>query len=120
MGADAPGKQELAVDLVEAGRLYADVPQQSNTIGEFQWAYREGKIKDQDIASIGAVINGGQKGRQSGQEITIFDSSGTALQDLAIGGLALELAIEHRLATALDLLSSICAPTTGPPGRRNK
>jgi alanine dehydrogenase len=89
MGADAPGKQELDVNLVAAARLFADVPAQSVVIGEFQAACRAGLVRQEDIGMLGAVISGTARGRVDAREITIFDSSGIALQDLAVADLAL-------------------------------
>jgi ornithine cyclodeaminase len=82
MGADTPGKQELPVDLVKNGRLFADLPVQSRRIGEFQ--HIASVEPDATIAAIGDVITGEDLGRVSPEDITIFDSSGIALQDLFV------------------------------------
>jgi alanine dehydrogenase len=92
MGADGPGKQELDPALVAAGSRFTDVVSQSITLGEFEAAALAGLIKAEDIATIGSVILGAP-GRTSDDEITIFDSSGIAIQDLAIGDFALRKAI---------------------------
>lgn len=89
MGADGPGKQELPISLVESALLFTDLVAQSVTIGEFQHACRTGQIMPDNIVPLGAVINGAAPGRTSDQQITIFDSSGVAVQDIAIGALAL-------------------------------
>lgn len=84
MGADAAGKQEMPPALLERASLYCDLPEQSLAIGEFQHvaeAVRSGAVR---LRAIGAVLAGGEGGRTSDAEITVFDSSGIALQDLTI------------------------------------
>ena len=80
MGADKAGKQELAPELLRRARLFADNPAQSREIGEFQHA------GDSAVTAIGDVLRGVAQGRESASEVTVFDSSGIALQDIAIAG----------------------------------
>ena len=96
MGADAPGKQELDPALVSAASLFADVVRQSVTIGEYEAAHKAGLVDADRITPIGAVLNGAP-GRTSPEQITVYDSSGMALQDLAICSLALAKASEAGL-----------------------
>lgn len=84
MGSDAQGKQELPPELFATARLFADLPEQSRTIGEFQHLATGPAGKEAAIAALGDVILGKVAGRSSVDEITIFDSSGIALQDLFI------------------------------------
>jgi ornithine cyclodeaminase len=93
MGADAEGKQELDPALVASAILFADVVSQSITMGEYETAFKAGLIDESRITPIGAVLNGAT-GRISDDQVTIFDSSGMALQDIAICSLALEKAVE--------------------------
>ena len=79
MGSDATGKQELPPALFEHARLFCDLCEQSRRIGEFQHAGPEARIE-----AIGSVLLGAVPGRTSDSEITIFDSSGIAVQDLFI------------------------------------
>jgi len=79
MGSDAKGKQELPPALLTTADLYCDLPTQSTTIGEFQHA-----PTTSTITAIGNVLTDKAKGRQSQDTITVFDSSGLALQDLYI------------------------------------
>lgn len=102
IGADNPGKQELATDLVGASTLYADLTEQSITLGEFEAAYEQGLVKQSEITPIGAVIVGDASGRAT-DEITIFDTSGTALQDLAIAKVVLETALAQNLTVMIDV-----------------
>lgn len=77
MGSDSVGKQELPPELFARARLFCDLPEQSARIGEFQHAN-----PDADLVAIGAVLAGAAIGRQNRIDITAFDSSGLALQDL--------------------------------------
>lgn len=96
MGADAPGKQELDTALVARASLFADVVRQSVTIGEYEAAHKAGLADAGRITPIGAVLNGAP-GRTSAEQITVYDSSGMALQDLAVCSLALAKAAEAGL-----------------------
>ncbi|MEQ9885750.1 ornithine cyclodeaminase family protein [Pectobacterium zantedeschiae] len=80
MGSDAAGKQELPPELFAAGRLFCDLPSQSRTIGEFQHAPAHVAL-----TAIGDVISENAAGRNTRDDITIFDSSGLSIQDLYIG-----------------------------------
>jgi ornithine cyclodeaminase len=83
MGADDVGKHELDTTILKRASLFADNPQQSIVIGEFQHGYEEDVIKSVDeICAIGLVTLGESQGRKSDSEITVFDSSGIAIQDL--------------------------------------
>jgi ornithine cyclodeaminase len=85
MGADSKGKHELDVALLKRASLFADYPAQSVVIGEFQHAHDEGIIGSAaDVCALGAVTLGEAAGRTSSTEITVFDSSGIAIQDLTV------------------------------------
>lgn len=80
MGSDATGKQELPPTLFECATLFCDLPSQSVAIGDFQHF----RGNPGCITALGAVLSGRHPGRQHEAEITVFDSSGIALQDLFI------------------------------------
>lgn len=83
MGADTIGKQEVAAELVAASRVFTDDINQSLTIGECQSAFRSGLIgRDHVLGTLGDVILGEKIGRENAGEITLFDGTGVALQDL--------------------------------------
>jgi alanine dehydrogenase len=95
MGADTAGKQELEPELVAAANLVVDDAEQAITIGECQHAYRLGLIdRDRLRWTLGAVISG-VFARRSPEEITLFDGTGVALQDLAVAALAVRRAKER-------------------------
>lgn len=97
MGADQPGKQELDPALFANAALFADVVRQSLVIGEYEAAHRAGLVGEDRVTPIGAVLNGAP-GRTDEDQVTVYDSSGMALQDIAVGVLALRRAEELGLA----------------------
>jgi ornithine cyclodeaminase len=100
MGADTVGKQELDPALVAGAALFVDEAAQAITIGECQHAYSAGLITLQSLrGSLGAVIAGLCDGRRSAEEITLFDGTGVALQDLVVADLAVRLAGERGLGS---------------------
>jgi alanine dehydrogenase len=84
VGADSQGKQEIEPELVASSTLVVDVLQQCAEIGELQHALAAGLLTREEVhAELGDVIVGRRPGRTRADEITMFDSSGTALQDVA-------------------------------------
>ena len=84
IGADAAGKQELASTLTAAARVVVDDMEQATHSGEINVPLSTGVFRDSDIyAELGHVVAGVKPGRQNATDITIFDSTGLALQDLA-------------------------------------
>jgi ornithine cyclodeaminase len=103
MGADTKGKQELDPALVAAAALFVDEAAQAISIGECQHAYRAGLISEQSFrGSLGEVIAGLCEGRRDSQEITLFDGTGVALQDLVVADLAVRLAATRGLGSQVD------------------
>jgi ornithine cyclodeaminase/alanine dehydrogenase-like protein (mu-crystallin family) len=94
MGADGPGKAEIAVGELARIRLFCDDWEQASHGGELAAAVEAGAIGRKDVAQIGDVLTGSADGRRSPEEITAFDSTGLALQDLAVALVALERASE--------------------------
>lgn len=103
MGADGPGKTELEPALVARGRLFADHVGQSVTLGEFEAALQSGLIDERQITPLGAVLSGRVLGRRSGADVTIFDSSGVAVQDLTLAAMAIERAKSRGLGVDINL-----------------
>jgi ornithine cyclodeaminase/alanine dehydrogenase-like protein (mu-crystallin family) len=83
LGADAHGKQEVDLAAIERCRLFCDEWEQASTGGELANAVDAGLVKREDVMQLGDVLNGAA-GRTSKDEITLFDSTGLAIQDLAI------------------------------------
>jgi ornithine cyclodeaminase/alanine dehydrogenase-like protein (mu-crystallin family) len=99
MGADGPGKAEIAVDELLRTLIFADDWEQASHNGELVHAVEAGKLERKDVTELGAVLAGDAQGRQSGDEITTFDSTGLAIQDLAIALAAMGRADELDLPT---------------------
>ncbi len=84
VGADAPGKQELDPEIIRTGTVIVDDVAQASHSGEVNVPIREGQFTVERIAStLGQVVCRRHPGRSSPTEITIFDSTGLAIQDLA-------------------------------------
>jgi alanine dehydrogenase len=94
LGADGPGKAEAEVAAVERvlteGRLFCDEWGQASHGGELTGAVAAGIVSREDVTELGAVCAGLAAGRGGDGEITLFDSTGLAIQDLAIAIGALE------------------------------
>ncbi|MFO0760880.1 MAG: ornithine cyclodeaminase family protein [Byssovorax sp.] len=105
MGADAPGKQELDPRILKDARIFIDDAEQALESGEVNVPLHHGQLSREAIAgTLGQVIAGRIEGRRSDEEITIFDSTGLALQDLALARLIHEKAREKGVGQAIDLL----------------
>ena len=92
MGADGPGKAEAAGAELARARLFCDDWGQASHGGELAHAVEDGLIGEDDVTAIGDVLAGIAPGRTRDDEITMFDSTGLAIQDLAIALAALEAA----------------------------
>lgn len=106
IGADAEGKQELEADLLLGAKIVVDELEQACHSGEINIPSAKGQIKIENIYStLGEVAAGMKKGRENDQEITIFDSTGLAIQDMACAKLAYEKAKGQKDIPAFDFLS---------------
>jgi alanine dehydrogenase len=90
MGADGPGKQEIAVEELARVRVFSDEWEQASHGGDIAHAVEAGVLERGDVTELGAVLAGAAEGRRSPEETTVFDSTGLAIQDLAIALAALE------------------------------
>lgn len=104
VGADNEEKQELDPALLAAGKVVVDLVDQCATIGELHHALDAGLMtKDQVHAELGEIIAGRRAGRTRDDEIIIFDSTGTALQDVAAAAIVYERAVETGRGLEIDL-----------------
>ena len=92
MGADGPGKAEIAVAELARARVFCDEWEQASHGGELAAAVAAGAIGRDDVTMLGDVLTGASDGRRAPDEITVFDSTGLAIQDLAIARAAVERA----------------------------
>lgn len=98
MGTDTKGKQEVDTALLATANVFTDEIAQAVSIGECQHAIASGVLKLDDISELGSVIIGNHVGRRSDHEITVYDGTGVALQDLAVANVVLERVIQQGVA----------------------
>jgi len=104
LGADAHGKAEVSADAVARCRLFCDEWAQASAGGELAGPFSRGEIAREDVTEIGAVLTDRADGRRDADEITAFDSTGLAIQDLGIATAVLEAWREGRVeAQAVSL-----------------
>jgi len=107
VGADKKGDQELESRLLKGARIFVDDIRQCRTDGEINVPLSQGVITEADIAGeIGEVITGKKPGRTSDAEITIFDSTGIALQDSATVPLEYERAMAAGVGIEKKMIST--------------
>ncbi|MGQ9780637.1 MAG: alanine dehydrogenase [Nitrososphaeria archaeon] len=107
IGADAPGKQELDPEILKRGKIIVDDIEQTLHSGEINKPISSGIIKREDIyAELGEIVIGKKKGRTSDSEITIFDSTGLAILDIAVGNSIYQKAISENKGTTIDLVDT--------------
>jgi alanine dehydrogenase len=105
MGADAPGKEELEPALVKRSKIVIDDWDQASHSGEINVPLAKGIISKGDIhAEIGDVVTGKKKGRNSPNDITIFDSTGLGVQDLTTANIVYKIAKKKKLGTWLQIV----------------
>jgi ornithine cyclodeaminase/alanine dehydrogenase-like protein (mu-crystallin family) len=85
MGADGPGKAEIAVEELARVSVFCDDWEQASHNGDLVHAVEAGAFGRERVTELGAVLTGDAAGRTEPDEITVFDSTGLAIQDLAIG-----------------------------------
>jgi alanine dehydrogenase len=100
LGADATGKAEVEVAAVERCRLFCDEWEQAVGGGELAGAVAAGVVSRDDVTQLGDVITGRADGRRSDDELTLFDSTGLAIQDLGIATAAYEAWLAQRVGAA--------------------
>ena len=90
MGADGPGKAEIAVEELLRARVVVDEWEQASHNGDVSRAVEAGTLGREDVSELGRVLLGEEPGRAAGDEITVFDSTGLAVQDLAVAAAVYE------------------------------
>ncbi len=84
LGADGPGKAEADLEVIAASELFCDEWRQASHGGELTTAVEAGRVIRDDVTELGAVLTGSAGGRSGPQAVTLFDSTGLAIQDVAI------------------------------------
>ena len=104
MGADGPGKAEIAVEELARSRVVVDEWEQASHNGDISRAVEAGTLARGDVAELGRILAGEQEGRAADEEITVFDSTGLAVQDLAVAALVYE---RYRTEPSAEAFSSV-------------
>jgi len=113
VGADDEYKVEIEPVLMAAGTIVVDSLEQCATIGDLHHALASGVLSPRDVHAVLADVVGRRPGRTSAGEITIFDSTGVAIEDVAAAAAVYERAIAAGRGLTLDLAGSGPGP---PPG----
>ena len=104
VGADNPEKQEIEPELLARSAVVADVLEQCAAFGDLHHAIAAGLMRREDVrAELADVVSGRQAGRRSTDEIVVFDSTGTALQDVAAAALVYERAVSNGAGLEVQL-----------------
>jgi ornithine cyclodeaminase/alanine dehydrogenase-like protein (mu-crystallin family) len=104
VGADSPAKHEIDAGLLSSSKVVVDSLEQCATIGDLHHALTAGVMTREDVhAELGEVVAGLESGRERDDEIIVFDSTGTALQDVAIAALVYERAVAVGRGAQVDL-----------------
>jgi len=107
VGADAPGKQELESGILKRARMVIDDWEQASHSGEINVPLSRGEIQRADVcAEIGDIVAGSQQGRTEDSQITLFDTTGLAIQDVICAWKVYEVAEEKKLGIQMDSLYS--------------
>ena len=104
IGSDMEGKQEIDEGIFGTARVFVDDLAQALRVGETETAIKKGVLQKEDIiGEIGNLIDGNIKGRLTAEDITIFDTSGLAIQDLITAKYALDMAKERGLGAEAEI-----------------
>jgi alanine dehydrogenase len=104
VGADSPQKQELHPALMAGSKIVCDILEQCAVMGDLHHALDAGVVSRADVhAELGEIVCGNKPGRESQEEITIFDSTGMALQDVATAAILYEKAERQGSGIRLSL-----------------
>ena len=107
VGADKDGDQELEPKILQRARIFVDDIRQCRTDGEINVPLQQGLLKEDDIAGeIGEVVAGKKQGRTSDNEVTVFDSTGIALQDSATVPVEYERAVAAGVGVEKKMIST--------------
>jgi len=105
VGADAEGKQELDPDILHTAMVVVDDFRQAIHAGEINVPIAKGIYhKNQVYGSLGEIILGQKPGRTTNSQVTIFDSTGVAIEDIATAKLIYDKAIEQKIGKLVDIL----------------
>ena len=106
VGADNPQKQEIQAGLMGRSKIVCDVIEQCAAMGDLHHAVEAGTVHIEDVhAELGEIVAGQKPGRESAEEVIVFDSTGMALQDVAAAASVYEKALRERAGTLIKFAS---------------
>jgi len=106
VGADNPQKQEIHPTVMARCKVVCDVIEQCAAMGDLHHALAAGAMRAESVhAELGEIVAGRKCGRESAEEVIVFDSTGMALQDVATAAAVYEKAIRERAGTSLQLVA---------------
>jgi len=107
IGADAAGKQEISDEILLDATLVIDDYEQCTHSGEINVPWSDGVLDEDDIhAELGDIVVGDQSGRTAETGVTVFDSTGLAIQDVAASHVVYEYADEHDVGEPVSLVDT--------------
>jgi len=105
IGADAPGKEEIDPAVLKRAKIVVDDWEQASHSGEINVPFSKGIITKQNIwAEIGDIVAGLKPGRTSQDEITLFTSTGLAIQDAVTAHIAYKKALERGVGKSIEIV----------------
>jgi ornithine cyclodeaminase/alanine dehydrogenase len=105
LGADAPGKEELASEILQAAHVVLDDWEQGTESGEVNVPLHGGQLDKERIwGTIGDAIATQSRVRDSEQDITVFDSTGLAIQDVAVARAIYDTAVDRGIGTDIEFI----------------
>ena len=111
VGADNPQKCEITPELMARAAIVPDLLEQASVMGDLRMAIASGRLTRDDVhGELGAIVSGRVPGRRRDDEIFVFDSTGTALQDVVVASVAIERARQHEIGS---LMSFAGEPASG-------
>lgn len=104
VGADSPHKNELTADLLAHSKIVVDALAQCVVMGDLHHAIDAGLVTAADVhAELGDLVTGRKPGRTNREEITVFDSTGVAIEDVASAAWAYQCAVAGNVGTFIPL-----------------
>lgn len=105
MGADAPGKQEMDPKILKRARLVIDDWEQASHSGEINVPLSKGELTKEDVdAEIGHIAAGLKPGRENDEQVTVFCSTGLAVQDCLTAKIAYDAAVQQKIGRSMQIV----------------
>jgi len=105
IGADAPGKQEMEPNILKRARLVIDDWDQASHSGEINVPLSKGELVKEDVdAEIGHIVAGLKPGRESDDQVTVFCSTGLAIQDCLTAKIAYDAAMAQKIGRSMQIV----------------